>query len=102
MAVLIGLVLLALVSYDLQKGVKMPRLLVYLGAASYSIYLVHSTVIDLGLVSLRKIAPVLLVNHLGVTMAVLALISVGCGLICHELLEKPLIRWFRSLRAEKV
>lgn len=102
MAVLIGLVLLALVSHDLRKGVKMPRLLVYLGAASYSIYLVHSTVIDLGLVSLGKIAPVLLVNHLGVTMAVLALISVGCGLICHELLEKPLIRWFRSLRAEKV
>ncbi len=102
MAVLIGLLLFALVSYDLRRRVRMPRLLVYLGAASYSIYLVHSTVIDLGLVVLRKVAPVLLLNHLGTTMTVLAGISVGCGLVCHEILEKPLIRWIRNLRAEKV
>lgn len=101
-AVGIGLLLFFLVVFDLHKRIKMPRILVYFGAASYSIYLVHSTVIDLGLVVLQKATPGLLANHLGPTMTVLALLSVLCGCICHELLEKPLIRWIRGLRAEKV
>ena len=101
-AVGIGLLLLLLVILDLHKRFKMPKLLVYLGAASYSIYLVHSTVMDLGLVVLQKAMPGLLATHLGPTMTVLALLSIFCGCLCHEILEKPLIRWIRGRSAQNV
>jgi peptidoglycan/LPS O-acetylase OafA/YrhL len=94
----IGVTLLLLAKYDLMASVKMPRLLVYLGAASYSIYLVHSTLLDFGLIILGKVAPSLLWNHLGPTMLVMAIGAVIGGVLCHEILEKPLIKWVRSLK----
>lgn len=100
-ALAIGLTLLGLVKLDLRHRFQLPRFLVYLGAASYSIYLIHSTVLDFGIIILGKLKPNLMANSLGIVMAFLALISVVCGVICHQFFEKPLIKWVRSLWTKK-
>jgi peptidoglycan/LPS O-acetylase OafA/YrhL len=97
LALAIGLTLLVLVKLDLRHRFQLPRFLVYLGAASYSIYLLHSTVLDFGIIIVGKLKPDLIANSLGIVMAFLALISVVCGVICHQFFEKPLIKWVRSL-----
>lgn len=79
----------------------MPRVMVFLGAASYSIYLVHANVLDIGLKLISKTKPAWIEGSLGLIMAGLAVLSVVGGVACHLLVERPLLRWLR-LRKETV
>ncbi|MGC6426484.1 MAG: acyltransferase family protein [Akkermansiaceae bacterium] len=98
----IGLALLGIVRLDLARTLEMPKILVYLGAASYSIYLVHSTVLDFGIIILGKLVPGAMASYLGLIMTILSAFSVICGVICHEFLEKPLIQYIRKLRTKRL
>jgi exopolysaccharide production protein ExoZ len=78
-------------------GPKMPRWLLELGDASYSIYLIHVFVLPLGAIVLA---------HLGehwrgvvpVSLVVLVLISTLAGEIVYRLVERPIMRWFKGRR----
>ena len=74
----------------------MPRILVFLGAASYSIYLVHANVLDIGLKLVARIKPALIESSLIPIMMVLVVLSVVAGVLCHLFIERPLLGWIRE------
>ncbi|WP_442509666.1 acyltransferase family protein [Novipirellula sp. SH528] len=76
-------------------NLRMPRLLVYLGDASYSIYLVHSSAIYHLVKLTKKFLPSLCANHLTLTLCCISFIAILAGISCYELVEKRLVRWFR-------
>jgi peptidoglycan/LPS O-acetylase OafA/YrhL len=65
----------------------------FLGVLSYSMYLVHLTVLS-GL-DARLHAPLLVRTTIG------AAITVGAAYLIHRAVEKPLVRWRRSLRPKQ-
>lgn len=97
----IGLVMTFLVIIDIRRKLNLPRLIVYLGAASYSIYLVHSTFLDIGIIYLAKKMPDIMAEHLFLAMMVLSVVSVVVGIFCHELCEKPLTIIVRRMTSKK-
>lgn len=68
---------------------------VFLGAASYAIYLVHSPVISVIAEVLQPLG--------GRAFVFLACVSlgVGVGLAYHVLFERPVMRWLRRVRLQK-
>jgi exopolysaccharide production protein ExoZ len=71
-----------------------PRVLSYLGDASYSTYLVHNNVILIGggwiVRNLGSGNDLLWAALLG--LAVAALLA---GVVCYQWIERPLLRWFQ-------
>lgn len=71
-----------------------PGVLLFLGRASYSTYLVHSPVLVIGL---GWMAGHGLLNSSGHQYCLwgLAFIAISLGLLCHVVLEKPLNTWIK-------
>ncbi len=90
--------LAALVSIERQRRVAVPRLLLMLGAASYSIYLTHFPLLSL----LAKVAlKARLVGRVPAELSfvVVVMLAVAAGYGFHRLVERPLLkRLGRSLR----
>ena len=96
--ILYGLSALAVIcgaaSLEHQNIIKIPSFMVFLGNASYAIYLVHITAMS---------ATALVVNKLGLgglpveVLAVLALLSAICaGSLIHALVENPILKLLRG------
>jgi peptidoglycan/LPS O-acetylase OafA/YrhL len=85
-------IVVSLAVIDIQRRYRVPRLLVMLGGASYSIYLVHFSTISLVAASLTK------GNHVPMNDAVflaVALIGIFFGLLFHQWIDRPLHRFLR-------
>lgn len=90
LAAMIGLT--AVVSVERHRVVAVPKLLVALGAASYSIYLVHFTLLS----ALAKIAARTGLRERlppQIAFVVVVMIVVGLGYAFHRLIEKPLLKF---------
>ena len=68
------------------------RLASYIGDASYSIYLVHPFALALAAVVLKKIG---LASSGALFVCIITVAAVCAGFVCYELIEKPLLRYFR-------
>jgi len=89
------LIILGASSLDISKSVKVPPLFLYLGDASYSIYLVHYPCLS----SLIKVATVVNLGHLigyFSTISLIIIITLGVGLISYYCIEKPLLVFSRK------
>ena len=90
-----ALMIAGLVQAEKWNLIAMPRWLVYLGNASYSIYLVHFLALSI----LAKLAKAV---HLDAMLPGTVLFSlhifgaVGVGCLFHHLIEKPLHNWTRQ------
>ncbi|MEG4327035.1 acyltransferase [Microcoleus sp. AT3-A2] len=99
--VLATLLIIAATLIDLKDSPKIPYLLIFLGDASYSIYLTHMPVI-------RAITKILQNANLGkyfdgfVAPALLAVFAVVFGCIFYSLIEKPLTVFLRKNIVEKM
>jgi exopolysaccharide production protein ExoZ len=87
-----GLTVLGLALADQANAWKVPRLLLFLGAASYVIYLTHYAVFSfafrlLGSFSAR---PAIL------SVAVMMALAAGAGGAIHWVIERPILRRLRS------
>ena len=89
-----GLALLGLASMDRQARWRVPRPLVALGSASYSIYLIHLTTLLLVEFGLRPIRHVLPVPH-WVAFAICGGSAVAAGTVFSVVIEQPLLRFGR-------
>jgi peptidoglycan/LPS O-acetylase OafA/YrhL len=72
--------------------IRVPRLLAYLGDASYSIYLVHFPALSL----IAKLSKAIALDQYlpGAILFVLHIFgSVGIGCLCHQLIENPIQAW---------
>jgi len=99
--VLATLLIIAATSIDLKDSPKIPYLLIFLGDASYSIYLTHMPVIT-------AITKILQNANLGkyfdgfFAPALLAVFAVVFGCIFYSLIEKPLTVFLRKNIVEKM
>lgn len=88
-----GMLLIGVLGLEKAGGVRHVRALTYLGDASYSIYLWHTIAISVvvkasGILGLPAL-PAFVLSIIAGTVA---------GLVCHELLEKPIAAWFKARR----
>lgn len=89
------LVVIGAAATDLaEPALRMPRFLLYLGNASYSIYLFHSVALSL---AVRPAERLVASHYLGVNTACLlmcvAAVAAGCAM--HSLVEQPLLKILR-------
>ena len=89
------LVVIGAAATDLaEPALRMPSFLLYLGNASYSIYLFHSIALSL---AVRPAERLVASHHLGVNAACLlmcvAAVAAGCAV--HSLAEQPLLKILR-------
>jgi peptidoglycan/LPS O-acetylase OafA/YrhL len=88
------LVLAGVIEAERSALLKPPRLLVFLGDASYSIYLVHFPALSV----LAKLAKALHVDAYVPALALFCLLAAGAtivGCLFHLVVERPLLRYYR-------
>jgi exopolysaccharide production protein ExoZ len=73
------------------------RPIAYLGDSSYSIYLWHTMAISV----VAKLAPMLSIPPVP-AMALAVVSGTAVGVVCYELLEKPIAAAFKSLRRRRI
>jgi len=99
--VLAAMLIIAATSIDLKDSPKIPNLLIFLGDASYSIFLTHSPL-------MLAITKILQKANLGkyfdgfFAPALLAVFAVVFGCIFYSLIEKPLTVFLRQNIVEKM
>jgi peptidoglycan/LPS O-acetylase OafA/YrhL len=92
-----ALIVLGCVTVELRKNVDVPNVLLYIGNASYSIYLAHGFFINNLTKIFLKLQPnvvdnVFLLNVFGIFAAVVATF---CGCLVYSYIEKPLFHVFK-------
>lgn len=90
------LVIAGLVGWECSREIKVPAPLVFLGEASYSIYLVHYLAVSALCKIVMRFAQVLPASLLFAIVAIGALLA---GIGFHLAVEKPLMRVLRTPRA---
>ncbi len=89
------LILIGSAALDLSRDIKVPSPLIYIGNASYSIYLVHATAINILTLIIAKI-------HLeqafqsSISQLVILAIAFLAGCIFHSYIEQPLLVIFKK------
>ena len=82
--------ILGAVSWETRKAVRLPAVLLFLGDASYSIYLTHLPVLGLLISSALALK---LRDSIGpsLTVWIFFCVSLGAGLLCYRFVERPLL-----------
>lgn len=88
------LVVLGTAIWEVEGSLKPRRIWLTLGAASYSIYLVHDQQLGI-MTSLLRPWPAILGTD--ATYLAICAIAVAIGIVFYQLVEKPLIRFFAEL-----
>lgn len=88
-------VILGASSIESRKVLKVPKSLIFLGDASYSIYLTHTPII-VALLTLFKKLNVLQHSGTFIQLTVIWIITLFFGLLCYKCIEKPLILYLRN------
>ncbi|ARV57666.1 acyltransferase [Nostocales cyanobacterium HT-58-2] len=91
------LLVLGASSLELRKSLNVPNVLLFIGNASYSIYLAHGFFINhmtkiLNKLQLDIFQNLVVLNVFGFIIAIIAII---CGCIVYSYLEKPLLTFFK-------
>ena len=93
---IISIAIIIVVTLESKFRYKIPNFLLYVAAASYSLYLTHSTILYVGIKMLNKRYHSLVQDNVDFMMLALCIISLVVGFLCHELIEKPLIQLFKK------
>ncbi len=90
-----AMILYLLARLELKTKVVMPKFLMYLGAASYSMYLIHYLFISL---LLRVVIKTNLFHSsfFSYAMFIVALVSIAGGCLFYSLVEKPLLKYLKT------
>lgn len=94
-----GLLIFGLSSIDLQTKVSIPMFARYLGDASFSIYLTHFLIMSV-LCKFFSTTSILNNHYFLISILLLVVATIG-GCFVYSLLEKPLNRKIRALRAKR-
>lgn len=90
------LIIFGLASIDLQKNIKLPKFLNYLGNASLSIYLAHNLPLNAFSHLFYKIGVFERVGGVATSIVLLVLITcVGC--LVHSYIEKPVVDFMKKV-----
>lgn len=92
----ISCAMVLIVTLEQKFRITISKILLYIGASSYSLYLTHSTLLFVGLKLLAAKYPEWTRVNVDSIMIALCLVSIFAAAACHELLEKPLIRLLKK------
>jgi exopolysaccharide production protein ExoZ len=84
------LIVLGAAALEMVEQLTLPKWFIYLGDASYSIYLIHGTVIFYTIEALTKLGHTAILHNFFLRLLVMGL-GLGAGCLCHEWVEKPLL-----------
>ncbi|MDZ7817316.1 MAG: acyltransferase family protein [Aliarcobacter sp.] len=89
------LIILGLIILEKNNEIKVPKLLILLGSASYSIYLIHVPMLSIlhRVVQKLNLKEFLQNELVFISVSVIAIIS---GIILHMLIEKPIIKFLNT------
>ncbi|HWA99902.1 MAG TPA: acyltransferase [Pirellulales bacterium] len=91
-----ALIVLGLAEIDVRRTLTPPRWLIFLGTASYSIYLIHFPIISVACKTLKAVdAHVAIAPLLAFLLA--ATTALAAGLMLHVYVEAPLLAFCRNL-----
>jgi exopolysaccharide production protein ExoZ len=85
-----ALLVFGLVFWEIQHGLQIPAFLVKLGDASYSIYLIHTTVISYLMKPLINTLPLLRQIPVDILGLITFLLAAAIGVFMYEKVERPL------------
>ena len=90
-----ALFLLGITIWEREAGIAIPKLMSFLGDASYSVYLVHPLVLIVLATVLKKVGAH---HHLpqAICFVVAAVAALGVGVGFHLKVEKPMLVWFNK------
>ena len=90
----IGSAFIILGTATLEKGGRLvcPASLVFLGEASYSIYLVHFPIVSMGAKIVAKCRHFL---SSGIAYTLVVVLAISAGIAFHIIVERPIMRWAR-------
>lgn len=86
------LLILGLVSYESKKIVKIHKLFIYLGDASYSIYLTHI----IGITFMGWFIEKFKIEHISLLVAFGGIILIISGCLFHSLVERPFLKYLNN------
>jgi exopolysaccharide production protein ExoZ len=92
--------ILGLVKLELKKQVYVPKTLIYLGDASYSIYLTHLVTLLIVESSLKRLNLYEQYGHNGLVQLSFSVAAILVGCIFYSIVEKPLLKYTKSLFAK--
>ncbi|WP_427913123.1 acyltransferase family protein [Ramlibacter sp. MMS24-I3-19] len=92
-----GLIILSLVLAELDGRLRVGKPLIYLGGASYAIYLAHYSVMSLLGSALEKVQ----MQLTGALIIVVVLAAVAASIAFHELVDRPIQRMLRRAWRER-
>ena len=98
-AIPFAILILGSVGLEMTKDMKIPSILIYIGNASYSLYLIHGFVVSNVAKIISKINLGLVTSHPLVTNTVALLIfmiTVGVGCAVYSYIEKPVLNICRA------
>ncbi len=91
-----ALLLSGMVSLEYKKRLSVPAWILAIGAATFSIYLVHGMFLSVIYRIITKIAPSSIPFSLQLIPVIAALVSIGIGYICYLIIERPALAWMRN------
>lgn len=87
-----AIIIYGLISIEFSRKIKTTKnVFVYLGNASYSIYLTHYIIITLLFAIVKKLTDI---NYIIFTIAVILSVIFGC--LCYSFIEKPLLKFLNN------
>jgi peptidoglycan/LPS O-acetylase OafA/YrhL len=89
-----GLIIYGCCVLEVAGHLKVGRLPVFLGGASYAIYLVHFPVVRLGVKLIARLHP----SQISFACLVVAAIGISVGVVFHLIIDRPLSRRLQQLR----
>jgi exopolysaccharide production protein ExoZ len=90
-----AVLIFGLVRLENQTKLRVPRLFIYLGNASYSIYLTHLITLLVITKVLKKFDLILLVKGLGIVHITSCILAISVGCLAHSLIEQPLMKFLK-------
>lgn len=94
------LIILGLSSIDMKREIKIPKLLNYLGLASYSLYLINQPTISVMSKLFHKVDLHLHIGPLASSLLIM-LLTVMIGCLAFALVERPLIQFIKRLGGKR-
>lgn len=90
-----GLLVLGAALLDRRFEIRWPKLLIFIGDASYSIYLVHSSVISIVVILAKKIK---IFDSIPIELLFLVIfaVSVVAGTVAYLVVERPILNFLRN------
>lgn len=90
-----AIIITSLGIFEKKYSLKLPGIFLYLGDASYSIYLSHYMFIYIFILMLTA-SGLSASNYLSLIMSIVFLLSIGGGCIFYSVLEKPLLKFLKA------